>query len=339
MFLSIGISALVYLLTPKEYKSSTTISIQSAFFSAPLASALIPSITDPAEINSERNAILENALDEPFIDELAEDFKIYTTPPKTRARGTERALFRNKIETAKSGSGFQISISSNDAHKAFNMISRISDHLMEIIKKYHNQQLLSAEKVLETRVDFLSTILANAGNEKAKLRVKTRLIEIRAKIASLRSRYTEEHPLIKSARLTEEELSSALDELQPKQPIKVPEGIAIDTVNLGSETNQQLYGEMVNLLSKLKIMIALEGNHKVPANVSIVSHPQIPLIPFKPQKERYLAIGIVIGIIMSTLLVFRFEKASIPHEVIEDQEIADIFHVPLLGELPILKLK
>lgn len=332
----VGISAGTYYATPKEFKSSTTIALQSAFFNAPLASELIPSISDPSEINSERNAILEKALDEPFIDELAEDFNIYTTEPGTRARGTERALFRAKIESFRTGSSFQLSISSEDPQQAFKMMARISDHILDIISKYRGQQLLTAEKVIEERVDFLSKVLANAGDEKAKARVKSRLEEVKARIASLKSRFTEEHPQLIAARANEKELTLALKQMQPQHDIEVPKGMTIDTVHPGGSTNQALYAELVNLLSKLKIMVSMEGNQKNPAYVSIVSPPQVPLVPFKPQKERYIGLGLLAGIICATLLVLYFERKAIPLEALDDDDVALIFDVPILGELPIL---
>jgi uncharacterized protein involved in exopolysaccharide biosynthesis len=332
----VGISALIYLATPKEFKSGTTIAVQSAFFNAPLASELIPSISDPSEINSERNAILEKALDEPFIDELAHAFGIYTTEPGTRARGTERALFRAKIESFRTGSTFQLSISSEDPQKAFEMMTKISDHILDIISKYRGQQLLTAEKVIEERVDFLSAVLANAGDEKAKARVKSKLEEVKARIASLKSRFTEEHPQLIVARSTEKELTLALKQMQPQHEIAVPKGMTIDTVHPGGTTNQALYAELVNLLSKLKIMVSMEGNQKSPAYVSIVSPPQVPLVPFKPQKERYLGLGLLAGIIFASLLVLYFERQAIPLESLDDEDLALIFDVPILGELPIL---
>jgi capsular polysaccharide biosynthesis protein len=332
----VGISAAIYFATPKEYKSSTTLAVQSAFFNAPLASELIPSITDPSEINSERNAILEKALDEPFIDDLAQGFGIYTTEPGTGARGTERALFRAKIESFRTGSSFQLSISSEDPQKAFKMMTRISEHILDIISKYRSQQLRTAERVIEERVDFLSAVLANAGDEKAKARVKSKLEEVNARIASLKSRFTEEHPQLIVARTTEKELSLALKQMQPQNEIIVPEGMTIDTVHPGGTTNQALYAELVNLLSKLKIMVSMEGNQKNPAYVSIVSPPQVPLIPFKPQKERYIGLGLLSGIIFAALLVLYFERKAIPLESLDDDELALIFDAPILGELPLL---
>ena len=332
----VGISAGIYYATPKEFKSATTIAIQSAFFNAPLASGLIPTISDPSEINSERNAILEKALDEPFIDELAQSFNIYTSEAGTRARGTERALFRAKIESFRSGSLFQLSISSEDSQKAFEMMTKISDHILDIISKYRGLQLYTAEKVIQERVDFLSAVLANAGDEKAKARVKSRLEEVRARIASLRSRFTEEHPQLITARATEKELSLSLKQLQPQHNIKVPDGITIDIVHPGGTTNQQLYSELVNLLSKLKIMVSMEGGNKIPAYVSIVSSPQIPLVPFKPQKERYIGLGILAGIILAALLVIYFERRAIPLETLDNEDVSLIFDAPILGELPVL---
>jgi capsular polysaccharide biosynthesis protein len=107
-------------------------------------------------------------------------------------------------------------------------------------------------------------------------------------------------------------------------------------VHPGGTTNQQLYSELVNLLSKLKIMVSMEGNNKIPAYVSIVSAPQIPLVPFKPQKERYIGLGILAGIILAALLVLYFERKAIPLETLDNDDISLIFDAPILGELPIL---
>jgi LPS O-antigen subunit length determinant protein (WzzB/FepE family) len=335
--LSIGGAASLYIVTPKLYKAFTTVSIQSAFFSAPLASEFLPSIQDPTEVNAERSSLLETALSDTFIDNIGEKYGVYKTRPNTSARGIERALLRNNIETFRSGSGYQISINSEDANKAFEMTKEVLDHILKTIAEYRSDQLLTAERVVEERVDLLKEVLSSAGDEEAKKRVQTALYELRAKIAGLKSRFTEQHPKVIAARAKEQELVFATQKLSPTKTIHVPKGFSVDVVHPGGPTNLGLYAELVNILSKLKILIAMEKGNAVPSHVSIVTPPQIPLVPFKPQKERFLGLGVLGGLVLSALSVFFFEQRKIPLEILDDGEILHLLKAPLLGELPVLR--
>src|SRR5438105_712537 len=92
-----GICAFVTLMAlfvlPKKYKSKAVLNIQASYFKTPLVSDLITEVNDASESNAQRLSLLRLALNDSFLDELAEKYKVYKRPHDARLQAIESEMF------------------------------------------------------------------------------------------------------------------------------------------------------------------------------------------------------------------------------------------------------
>lgn len=337
MTASLGISAAVYLYTPKLFKATSEISVQSGFFKNPLVSDVIPEIHDISELQALRESFLKKTLSDEFVDETAIRFGIYNSPPNTRERGRDRQLFRMRIESGRESAGYYISVVNEDPKLAYQLVETIVNRLVELLRTFHTNRLKSAASVIESRVETLSRVLSQSGDEDLKKKISNRLTEVQAQLSVLTEKFTESHPAVAILREKEKQLLATMEKLVPREPIKVPKGMTIDMVHPAGPTNQAIYGELVEKLSKLKILLDMEKLDELPPDVSLVRAPKIPETPFKPQKERYLGVGFMLGLFISAVGTLVNERRLMAQESMDDVMIEDILQAPCLGTLVTLR--
>jgi uncharacterized protein involved in exopolysaccharide biosynthesis len=337
MVASLGTSAVIYLYTPKLFKATSEISVQSGFFKNPLVSDVIPEIHDVSELQALRESFLKKTLSDDFIDEIAIRFGIYNSPPHTRERGRDRQLFRMRIESGRESAGYYISIVNEDPKLAYKILKTVVERLVDLLRQFHTNRLKKAANVIESRVETLSKVLSQSGDEDLKKKISNRLTEVQAQLSVLTEKFTENHPAVTILREKEKQLLATMEKLVPREPIVVPKGMTIDTVHPAGPTNQAIYGELVEKLSKLKILLDMEKTDDLPPDVSLVRVPKIPESPFKPQKERYLGVGFMLGLLISAVGTLVNERRLIAQESMDDVMIEDILQAPCLGTLVVLR--
>src|SRR5437870_2874407 len=79
LFICVGAAFLASVYLPKTYKSKAVLNIQSSYFKNPLVSDLISEITDPGELNAQRQSLLRLSLSDPFLNSLGEKYHIFST--------------------------------------------------------------------------------------------------------------------------------------------------------------------------------------------------------------------------------------------------------------------
>jgi succinoglycan biosynthesis transport protein ExoP len=96
------------------------------------------------------------------------------------------------------------------------------------------------------------------------------------------------------------------------------------------DTNRSLYD---GLLSRLK-EVGVAGGATV-NNISVVDKAQVPLFPFKPNFQRNLSLGLVVGLLLGLAVAWILEHLDDSIRFVEDVERET--HAPVLGVVPMLK--
>ena len=93
------------------------------------------------------------------------------------------------------------------------------------------------------------------------------------------------------------------------------------------ETNQQLYDSLLTKVKDAAVSAGLRAN-----NVHLVDQALVPAVPVRPRKARYIALGVMVGLILGIALAFFREVMDTSIKTAEDIErsIAE----PVLGVIP-----
>lgn len=326
------IAAVVVIQIPRKYKASSTLAIESGYFKNP-AGDLIADISEQQELNAQRQALLKVALNDTFIDGLAERFKVYSSKPDTPFRGIEREYFSKRIEfVTVNANQFLISVTAEKPRESYEMLKLVLDRITGVLFEERFKKIVKVRDAIKKQFDeLLSQNRIRETNVphdelQAKLEAATR------KLNTLKARFTSNHPDVIAA-MREVEQYEKSPRRSIKQRLSEESDISLPRNKEFSAPNERL-NELFKKLDNLEIILNLEYNREDPSYLTIVEQPRIPARSFFPDRKLFVAGGLVVGLVISFVLATFFEIRR--GTLLTPQMASDVLGAPLLGELPAL---
>ncbi|MDD3814920.1 MAG: polysaccharide biosynthesis tyrosine autokinase [Desulfocapsaceae bacterium] len=162
-----------------------------------------------------------------------------------------------------------------------------------------------------------------------------KLQQLQAKMAEISSRITKEkQQIINSIKnnyetaLKTEQYLMANAELQKGKALELGEkSTQYKILEREVDTNKSIYQ---SLLQRSKEIEATVG--AAVTNIQIIDRATTPLFPFKPQVAKNLLLALVLGLMLGIGTAFTLE--ALDNTIKNPDELADRFHIPVLGLIP-----
>ena len=333
---------LLYAVIPKKFKSSAQITIYSQYFQNPLIKDFISEQYDPIEMRTQREAIIQQALDEDFIEKVGEEFKLFKTEKNSPKRGFEREELRKGFEVfSLSSDTFQIGfiyknpeISEQIAHKTLSQVVQV---LVEQRRKTITNVRNAVRARMESMVLYKNNGIKSLGSTSNE-QIQIQLNQIKAQISALLQQYTEKHTRVTQLRARQHELEKYLTR-NPKLIAKhedselPPNREAPETLS-GAEiesSSKEVYADLLKKYNYLNVAIDMEKANDV-NYYAIISSPSLPLSPLSPKLLNFIGYGRASGILLSIFLLLFDELVRF--NLLNAERRAKWWGLPLLGTVP-----
>ena len=340
---SIGVGISFYI--PKKFKTKAILNIQSSYFKNPLVSDLIPENTDPGELNTQRASLLRLSLSDEFLDSLGEKYNLFKSVPDSLMRTVERESLLKKIEYfSLSSTTFQISIAGNTPKEVYNMLKDVLDQMTYTLIEERYKLIVRARDAIQNQVEFMSrvnkesTSFTSSNTDK----LKSELQKIDSNISELKTKYTESHPELFKLKQQAETVRRRIKESALKS-VKAPSmGDTDDMAKAFLTRNSQapisdIYNDLLKKLNYLGIVLEMEKDREKVTYLGIIEKPNIPLIPYFPDKKLFGIFGVVGGLVLSIILSLFRELKKVSN--ITPEKAAEMLGVKFFGNMPELGTK
>jgi len=323
---------------PQRFKSVSTLSIQSSYFKNPLVSDLISEEYDHSELRARREALLRMALSDSFIDELGETFEIFSPDLSPTELALEREMLRQRIEYfSLNPNTYQISVAGEDKQETFEMNKMILDRMIETLVEQRFLVLSRTRDAIEVHVEELGAtlkeVVASEGRTSPES-VRSELQNVNADLQALLLHYSEQHPDVFHLQRKADSLTNLLKAVESEQASSDRAGLQAYIGIEAKRPIEDVFNELLQKLSYLKIVLDIEGSGQAGAHVSVVEQPGLPTAAFFPNKKLFLLFGLVVGLILSTALV-AFKEIRRLSTVSPEETFTEI-GLPFFGSLPSL---
>ena len=189
-----GASLLLVKQLPKKFKSTAQLNLKSSYFE-------IPGVGDGvsySEVQAQKQALIQSALNEAFLDTEGEKHGLYKSAPGTPARESERDTLRKKIEFISStATTFRISALGPTAAVAFGLTSDSLDQIVEVLARERRKTIrLHRDSLLKQLESMGITIQTDDGGSGSPAQRQEELRHLEGRLANLHQQYTSNHPTV-----------------------------------------------------------------------------------------------------------------------------------------------
>lgn len=334
--LALEFAAILFIYLPRSYEAKSVINIESSYFKNPLVKDLVSEASD-MEFQARREALVQMALSEQFLERLGEDLGIFQSAPGTMQREQELDDFRRQFEFFPFGnSNMHVITKSDSADLTYEMLDRAVSQIVTTVLATRFEMLNQAREAIQAQVQFLGNTLNDLGSvrEVAELRKESKELEHR--IAELRVKYTEFHPELLKAQEEAEVVKGKLRRLPDAAGVFEKDEIARAFAFSKNDTPiENVYQDLLQKLSYLNVVLSMEEGQDHPLYLSILEQPEMPRQASFPTLPLLLAFGLALGGLASLMQVVYFEMKR--REVMSPKEVSALLGAPSLGILPSTK--
>jgi len=152
---------------------------------------------------------------------------------------------------------------------------------------------------------------------------RTRRIELMQKKTELLSRFTVDHPVLLGVERQRKEVEAELDEVALR--IKALPVLEQDEARLTREikVNTDLYTALSNTAQQLRLISVSKVS-----NVRMIDAPVVPVKPIKPNRALIVALAVITGLFLGTLIAFA--RKAISGGIDDAQEIERMLGAPVV---------
>jgi hypothetical protein len=342
-----AVFCLLYMVMPKKYKSDAQLTIYSKYFTNPLIRDFISEQYDPTEMRTQREAIIQQSLDDAFLDKVGTEFSLFKYDVRDPKHGFEREELRKHFETfSLNADTYTVGFVWKSPELAEKMAKRALDNTINTLVEQRRKTIVNVRNAIRARMEAMALFGHKGGvnNNLAsmgRVQVEGQLMQIRNQIAVLLQQYTELHPRVIALRHREQVLTTYLAHPSSQAPLLAddqsddapssrisPETLAGSTVEAGSK---EIYQDLLKKYNYLNVAIDMEKTNDV-NYYGVISAPTLPLSPVAPKLINFVAYGLGSGILLA-LFTLLFEEFVRFNEV-DAEKSAKSWGIPLLGIVP-----
>jgi len=293
-----------YFILPKNYKVSTSIALQTQYFQLPLVSGFMPETVDPQELRSKREALIHLALNQKYLEEMAEKYKLVKDP----SNSYEIELLNKKFEIVPNGSSsFIVNFNATDPTVAYQVLEDFLNHLKKVMTEERRTVLLNLHDAIQEQLESISVgKLGEASSAILSARpdlVQRQIENVQNQIETLKKTYSERHPRILALKQELSKLSQYnTKSFTENTPVSVPN---IDQVIAGTQIDPaslDLFNDLIRKYRYLEVVIYMDQQNK-DQYVSFLNEPYVPHSPTFPKLPLLLTWGIALGFLLGSVRV------------------------------------
>jgi hypothetical protein len=301
-------------IVPKRFKTSATLNIQNSYFQIPLVNDFVSGSNDPSEIQSQKQALLQMALNDEFLESLGQEFKQFHSEPGTAARAGEKEAFSKSVDSfALNSNTFQLGVAAGDPKVSLAMTQKILERVENLLIEERTKKLVQYRDSLQKRLASLGPKPGSQSKGHHAPAADPRLRQIRAmeaRLAELSTQFTPDHPTILEMKEQLQVLKSRMKSPNEAGIRGTPaEGEIQESLNNVSE-GVDLYNDLTKKLSYLDIVLELEQDRSKVQYLSVIQKPQLQLKPVSPKVRDFVAGGAVAGFALAFLISLISEMRS-----------------------------
>lgn len=305
-----------YFVLPRKYKVSTSISLQSQYFQLPMVSGFMPENNDSAEMKAKREAIINLALNQQFLVQIARRYELIKDAKKILPNNAEMAQLRKRFEVIPtSASAFTVSFTGKDATQSYQVLQDFLAHLQIVMINERHTLLLNLHDAIQEQLEAMSIGKMGEGSHAILASrpdlVQRRMDRIKEEIDTLKNSFSERHPRIASLKEQLASLSAIakpiVDETQnPNTPRgDIFAGVRVD------ENQKELFDDLMKKYRYLEVVLFMDRQNK-DHYMSFLSEPFIPDSPVFPKLPLLFAWGLVGGFLIGAGRVILKERKRLP---------------------------
>ena len=292
-----------YFVLPRNYKVTTSIALQTQYFQLPLVSGFMPETSDPQEMRSKREALMHLALNQKFLAELADKYKLVKDPTSSY----DIELLSKRFEIIPSGpSSFVVSFNAKDPNLAFQVLQDFLTHLKTVMTDERRTLLLNLHDAIQEQLESISVgrqgETASAILSSRPDLVKRQMDKIQSQIDTLKRSYSERHPRITALK---DQLAQLAQYRSTPTTESAPPSLSTADVFTGAQVDpasKELFDDLIRKYRYLEVVIYMDQQNK-DQYLSFLSEPYVPHSPTFPKLPLLLTWGIAFGFLIGSIRV------------------------------------
>ena len=306
---------------PKTYRSEFELNIYSKYFKNALISEVIPGMNSIAEMTQTTDSMVKETLNDEFIDQIGNEFKIYKTNMTPQELSKAREQLRDRFELfSTGGQSYKVSFSHGDPMVTFEVTKKVLDAVRATFINTRIETIENAKKTIQQKLESVNvtkqitedSISANALASKNPDVLRSEIAKINADLSALKMQFNVQHPRIVKLEQRKATIKNWLEEVEDKNE-KVADSANEEGVKEYSDAPLLMAGDKEisqNIAAKLytkfnDINVALDIERKsLPGYIGVIVAPQIPSSPLFPKKRLFASLGFMIGLVLCFGYVF-----------------------------------
>lgn len=306
---------------PKTYRSEFELNIYSKYFKNALISEVIPGMNSIAEMTQTTDSMVKETLNDEFIDQIGNEFKIYDKNMTPQQLSKAREQLRNRFELfSTGGQSYRVSFSHGDPMVTFEVTKKVLEAVRATFINTRIETIENAKKTIQQKLESVNvtkqitedSISANALASKNPDVLRSEIAKINSDLSALKMQFNVHHPRIVKLEQRKATIENWLREVEDESDLKRNKD-SDDGVKEYSDAPLLMAGDKEisqNIASKLytkfnDINVALDIERKsLPGYIGVIVAPQIPASPLFPKKRLFASLGFMIGLVLCFGYVF-----------------------------------
>lgn len=306
---------------PKTYRSEFELNIYSKYFKNALISEVIPGMNSIAEMTQTTDSMVKETLNDEFIDQIGNEFKIYAPNMTPQQLSKAREQLRDRFELfSTGGQSYHVSFSYGDPTVTYEVTKKVMDAVKATFINSRIETIENAKKTIQQKLESVNvtkqitedSISANALASKNPDVLRSEIAKINSDLSALKMQFNVHHPRIVKLEQRKATIQNWLEEIEAKAE-KTEKAANEDGTKEYSDAPLLMAGDKEisqNIASKLytkfnDINVALDIERKsLPGYIGVIIAPQIPSSPLFPKKRLFASLGFMIGLVLCFGYVF-----------------------------------
>jgi len=298
-FMALGL-LIPYFIKP-SFKVTSVISISPSYFQNSLMREFLSEVYDPSELRSQRQSILNEALDVNFLDQVSAKTGQLPDNEAEKDKAMRRLLLRKSIEIIPLQlSDFQISVIDSDRQHAMSTNQMTIDNILKILKEKRTRMLLSLRDAIGLQLESVSPNRAGSAMISAEA-VQMKIDKLEREILINKEKFSSRHPALKK-QMDQMAQLKAQQARAEKLSISNANQDMVASTNVKENTGNTTIDDLARKQRYLNIVLQAE-NVELPAYFSIVQTPEYPLAAIWPKKSLFLIWFTLLGVLAAMIYV------------------------------------
>lgn len=307
---------------PKTYRSEFELNIYSKYFKNALISEVIPGMNSIAEMTQTTDSMVKETLNDEFIDQIGNEFKIYDKNLTPQQLSKAREQLRNRFEMySTGGQSYKVSFSHGDPMVTFAVTKKVLDAVRATFINTRIETIENAKKTIQQKLESVNvtkqitedSISTNALASKNPNVLRSEIAKINSDLSALKMQFNVQHPRIVKLQQRKATIENWLREVEDESDLTRNKEASEEGIKEYSDAPLLMAGDKEisqNIASKLytkfnDINVALDIERKsLPGYIGVIVAPQIPASPLFPKKRLFASLGFMIGLVLCFGYVF-----------------------------------